>query len=167
MSSTAFSSSVRHRPNFSEVLLQPRPVAQESDRVRCYTARAINRAIDIETDRSITRHAALSDQRIRERIGQLDQEWDIERVLEVNAGALGLTGLLLASQVDRKWLMLSGVVLVFLIQHAFQGWCPPLPALRRLGVRIRGEIDREKVHPFEFARYGGQRRLSLWAKRLI
>jgi hypothetical protein len=77
MSSTALSSSVRHGPDFSEVLLQPRPVAQESDRVRCYTARAINRAIDIETDRSITRHAALSDQRIRERIGQLDQEWDI------------------------------------------------------------------------------------------
>jgi hypothetical protein len=155
MSSTAFSSSVRHGTDFSEVLLQPRPVAQESDRVRCYTARAINRAIDIETDRSITRHAALSDQRIRERIGQLDQEWDIERVLEVNAGALGLAGVLLAHHVDRKWLILPGVVMFFLMQHATQGWCPPLPALRRLGVRTRSEIDREKYTLMSLLDAGG------------
>ena len=155
MSSTALSSSVRHGPDFSEVLLQPRPVAQESDRVRCYTARAINRAIDIETDRSITRHAALSDQRIRERIGQLDQEWDIERVLEVNAGALGLAGVLLAHQVDRKWLILPGVVMFLLIQHATQGWCPPLPALRRLGVRTLSEIDREKYTLMSLLDAGG------------
>lgn len=31
-----------------------------------------------------------------------------------------------------------------LLQHGLQGWCPPLPVLRRLGVRTRGEIDREK-----------------------
>jgi hypothetical protein len=155
MSSTALSSPVRQGPDFSEVLLQPRPVAQESDRVRCYTARAINRAIDMETDRSITRHAALSDQRIRERIGQLDKEWDIERVLEVNAGALGLAGVLLAHQVDRKWLILPGVVMFFLIQHATQGWCPPLPALRRLGVRTRSEIDREKYTLMSLLDAGG------------
>jgi hypothetical protein len=155
MSSTALSSSASPGLNFSEVLLQPRAGSQESDRVRCYTARAINRAIDRETDRSITRHAALSDQRIRERIGQLDQEWDIERVLEVNAGALGLLGVLLAHQVNQKWLILPGVVLVFLIQHATQGWCPPLPALRRLGVRTRSEIDREKYTLISLLDAGG------------
>jgi len=30
------------------------------------------------------------------------------------------------------------------LQHGLQGWCPPLPLLRRLGIRTRGEIDREK-----------------------
>jgi hypothetical protein len=39
---------------------------------------------------------------------------------------------------------LPGVVLSFLLQHALQGWCPPLPILRRMGVRTRGEIDQEK-----------------------
>jgi len=34
--------------------------------------------------------------------------------------------------------------MTFLLQHGMQGWCPPLPILRRLGVRTRGEIDREK-----------------------
>jgi hypothetical protein len=31
-----------------------------------------------------------------------------------------------------------------LFQPGVQDRCPPLPILRRLGVRIRGEIDREK-----------------------
>jgi len=74
----------------------------------------------------------------------LDKEWDIERLLEVNASTLALTGLILGLTVNRKWLLLPGIVLPFLLQHGLQGWCPPLPLLRRLGVRTRGEIDREK-----------------------
>jgi hypothetical protein len=34
-------------------------------------------------------------------------------------------------------------VLSFLLLHSIQGWCPPVPVLRRLGVRTRREIDRE------------------------
>lgn len=79
-----------------------------------------------------------------DRIGELDREWDIERVLEVNASSLALTGLVLGATVDKKWLTLPAVVLPFLLQHALQGWCPPLPLLRRLGLRTQGEIDREK-----------------------
>ena len=33
---------------------------------------------------------------------------------------------------------------LFLLQHALQGWCPPLPLLRRLGVRTQAEIERER-----------------------
>jgi len=79
-----------------------------------------------------------------DRIGEVDREWDIERVLEVNASSLALTGLVLGATVDKKWLTLPAVVLPFLLQHALQGWCPPLPLLRRLGLRTQGEIDREK-----------------------
>ncbi len=32
----------------------------------------------------------------------------------------------------------------FLFQHAVQGWCPPVPVLRRLGFRTTYEIDRER-----------------------
>lgn len=31
----------------------------------------------------------------------------------------------------------------FLFQHAVQGWCPPVPILRRLGVRTEAEIFEE------------------------
>lgn len=114
------------------------------DRVRHATAPYVNREIDHRTNRNIRRYANSSDEVINRRIEELDQEWDIERALEVNASTLALTGLFLGVTVNKKWFMLPGVVLTFLLQHGLQGWCPPLPLLRRMGVRTRGEIDREK-----------------------
>jgi hypothetical protein len=34
--------------------------------------------------------------------------------------------------------------MTFFAQHALQGWCPPLPILRRHGVRAAREIERER-----------------------
>lgn len=115
-----------------------------ADRVRRSTSVERNREIDRKTDRSIQHHAGASPAEVQRRIADLDREWDIERVLEVNASTLALTGLVLGLAVNRKWFALPAVVLPFLLQHGLQGWCPPLPLLRRLGVRTRGEIDREK-----------------------
>ena len=114
------------------------------DRVRHSTAPEVNREIDRRTISNIRRYANSSEEVINRRIAELDQEWDIERALEANASAVALTGLLLGLTVNRKWLALPTVVLSFLLQHSLQGWCPPLPLLRRLGIRTRGEIDREK-----------------------
>jgi hypothetical protein len=50
----------------------------------------------------------------------------------------------LAAAVNKKWLALPAVVLTFLVQHAIQGWCPPIPLFRSLGARTRKEIDLEK-----------------------
>ena len=68
----------------------------------------------------------------------------MERVIEANASVLAVTGLFLGVTVDRKWLLLPGVITVFLFQHAIQGWCPPIPILRRLGVRTSAEINEER-----------------------
>ncbi|MGZ8193178.1 MAG: hypothetical protein ACXWTW_06490 [Methylobacter sp.] len=114
------------------------------DRVRSSTAAHVNEEIDYQTDVNIQRYKSKSKAEILERINMLDQEWDIERVLEVNASTLALTGLALGLTTNRKWFLLPGIVLPFLLQHGLQGWCPPLPLLRRLGIRTRGEIDREK-----------------------
>jgi hypothetical protein len=32
----------------------------------------------------------------------------------------------------------------FMVQHALQGWCPPIALLRRLGVRTAREIEEER-----------------------
>ncbi len=32
----------------------------------------------------------------------------------------------------------------FLLQHALQGWCPPVPFFRERGVRTAAEIGRER-----------------------
>jgi hypothetical protein len=60
------------------------------------------------------------------------------------ASSLSLTGLMLGGTKNRRWFILPTVVLSFFLMHAVQGWCPPLPILRRLGFRTREEIDRER-----------------------
>ena len=65
-------------------------------------------------------------------------------MLEANASSLALTGVVLGVLKNRAFLLISGGVLGFLLMHALQGWCPPVPLLRKLGVRTRSEIDREK-----------------------
>ena len=118
--------------------------SSNADRVRRSTAPEVNREIDHRTNDNIRHYANSSEEVVRRRIEELEREWDIERALEVNASTLALTGLLLGVTVNKKWLIFPGVVLSFLLQHGLQGWCPPLPILRKMGVRTRGEIDREK-----------------------
>lgn len=81
--------------------------------------------------------------RISARIAELEREWDIERVLEANAAGVALLGVTLGATVNRRWFALPAVVAAFLLQHAIQGWCPPLPVFRRLGVRTAAEIHEE------------------------
>lgn len=68
----------------------------------------------------------------------------MERTLEINMATLAISGLALSVFVNKRWAILSGVVLGFFVQHAIQGWCPPLPALRAMKVRTRTEIEEEK-----------------------
>jgi hypothetical protein len=114
------------------------------DRVRAHTAAHLNEQIDVKIQRDIERIAARGEPAIARRIAQLDDEWDVERYLEMNASALALTGTLLGIFVNKKFLAIPCIVLPFLFQHAVQGWCPPIPLLRRRGVRTRKEIDAEK-----------------------
>jgi hypothetical protein len=81
---------------------------------------------------------------IERRLAELDQEWDIERYLETMAPTFTLIGLALGVTKSRAWLILPAVVQTFFLQHALQGWCPPIPLLRRLGIRTMDEINQER-----------------------
>jgi hypothetical protein len=116
----------------------------ESDRVRANTATEINEKIDRQITKSVRFFSGKSEDEINQRIHDLEREWDMERLLETNASALAFAGLVLGVVRNKKWLFLPGIVLPFLLQHAVQGWCPPVPLFRRLGVRTREEIEREK-----------------------
>lgn len=113
-------------------------------RVPSHTAAHINEEIRRNTEQSIARCAAEGPAAINQRLVELDHEWDIERTLEANAATIGLVGLTLGATVDRRWFLLPAAVATFLLQHALQGWCPPLPVFRRLGIRTRSEIDIER-----------------------
>ena len=116
----------------------------QQDRVREHSPDKFNQRIDRATQRRVLRAGGESQSALSRRLEQLDREWDMERVLETNASALALGGLLLGLFVNRKFLVVPCLVLPFLLQHATQGWCPPVPFLRGRGVRTRKEIDNEK-----------------------
>jgi hypothetical protein len=117
---------------------------QEPDRVRRHTSPQSLHQIEKQIEASIRFYATQPEPVLTRRIEELEREWDLERWLETNASTLALTGAVLGLTGNRKWFLLPIGVLGFLFQHAIQGWCPPVPIFRRLGVRTRGEIDREK-----------------------
>ena len=101
------------------------------DRVPLNTSRRANTRIRQRTLENLQPFVGASPRLIDARIEKLQREWDIERTLETNASAAALTGLALGVTVDKRFLLLPALVAGFLFQHAVQGWCPPLPALRR------------------------------------
>jgi hypothetical protein len=119
-------------------------MTQRSDRVRAHSSPAVNERIDRESLARVRRYAQRERGDVARRIRALEREWDIERLLELNAALFSLAGLVLGVTRDRRWFALPGVVASFLALHAIQGWCPPVVVMRHLGRRTRHEIDREK-----------------------
>lgn len=114
-----------------------------SERVPSNTAQYINERIERMLMCNLEYYATHPDE-IEGRLRELDREWDIERTLETQAASLSLAGIILGTTVSKKWFVLPGIVGGFLLQHALQGWCPPVPMLRRLGVRTESEIEKER-----------------------
>ena len=116
---------------------------EQIDRVRRHTKPAVNERIDETIRECVQAYANQPRAVLSRRIAELEREWDIEQTLQANASCVALAGVALATK-DRRWLALPATVLGFLLLHSTQGWCPPLPLFRRLGVRTRSEIERER-----------------------
>ncbi len=113
-------------------------------RVQEHTDERINQAIRHQTEQNIQYYAQDGRSRIDERLRALEHEWDMERMLEANAAGASLMGLALGRFTGRRWLILPALVAGFLLQHAVQGWCPPVEVFRRLGFRTATEIETER-----------------------
>lgn len=113
------------------------------DRVPAHTSEDVNRRIREETAERV-RYYGRDRAAIPRRLEELDREWDIERAIEANAATLAFVGVALGFFVHPYWLALPALVTAFLFQHAVQGWCPPVPVLRRLGFRTSYEIEEER-----------------------
>ena len=81
-----------------------------------------------------------------DKIEKLNHEWDTERFLETNAASVVLLCSIIGYKKRKCGLfLLTGAIGFFLLQHALQGWCPPLPVIRKMGVRTAEEINSEKM----------------------
>lgn len=112
-------------------------------RVRKATAEEINQRIRIQTEASVAYYAAHPEQ-ISERLKQLDEEWDIERAIEVESASMIFTGVLLGSLFSRKWYVIPAVAASMLLVHNVRGPYPLLPVFRRMGIRSQQEIAHER-----------------------
>jgi hypothetical protein len=113
------------------------------NRVPRNTATDVNRSIQQSVENSIRYHQKHKNQ-IPRRLQELDEEWDIERAIEANAAAVSLVGLTFGLLGKSRWFLLPAAASGFLLQHAVEGWCPPIPVLRRLGFRTSFEIEHER-----------------------
>jgi hypothetical protein len=113
------------------------------DRVRSHTDPEVLDELDRALLGRLDSFRDASDAAIGARLRELDDEWDIERFLIVNASTLVSLGVI-AGFVRRRLLVVPLGVGAFLLQHGLQGWCPPLAIFRRRGVRTRREIDLER-----------------------
>lgn len=113
-------------------------------RVQMHTNERVNNKIKEQTFANICMYQDKSEDEIVYRIKELDAEWDIERVLEANAASAVVISTILGFTVNKKWFFATGVVGGFLLQHALQGWCPPVELFRRMRVRTSSEINYEK-----------------------
>jgi hypothetical protein len=118
-------------------------IATTASRVSQHTSVETNQRIHYQTAANVTYYAQHPEQ-IERRLAELDREWDIERTVETSSSTLTLAGLVLGITRSRKWLLLSLGVQSFFLQHAIQGWCPPLPLLRHLGIRTADEVNQER-----------------------
>lgn len=118
-------------------------LTRSATRVQEHTDESVNELIRRQTQANIAYYAAHPEE-IDRRLRELDEEWDIERWLEINSSALSLVGLVLGITRSRAWLLLPLAVQGFFLQHGLKGYCPPLPFFRRGGVRTEAEIHAER-----------------------
>ncbi len=116
-----------------------------SKRVKIHTDRKVNEKITDKMLTNIRKYSKKNETEIAKRIEDLNHESDTERFLEANAAVIMMISTFLGYIRDKKWFLLGGAAGAFLLQHALQGWCPPLPILRRLGIRTPEEIYNEKL----------------------
>ena len=119
-------------------------ISTTAERVTSNTRPDINAWIWQQTEermRDVASHGRFA---IEHRLRELDEEWDVERYLETMAPTFTLVGLTLGVLKDRRFLLLPFIIQSFFLQHALQGWCPPLPLLRQMGVRTAQEIEQER-----------------------
>lgn len=119
-------------------------IPKTTTRVEENTEERINARIARDMHVRVALYRSAPAAEVQRRVEELDREWDIERTLEANAAGVTILALVLGKTVNRRWYALPAVVAGFLMQHAVQGWCPPLPVFRRLGIRTSREINEER-----------------------
>ncbi len=119
-------------------------LSSTSTRVPEHTSSSVNSRLREDAIRRVAKSVARGTGEVERRLKELDSEWDIERALQTHFALVTAAVTALGLLVDRRWFLFSTVSAALMLQHALQGWCPPLPVMRRLGFRSAAEIQQER-----------------------
>lgn len=103
----------------------------------------VSKNLNKKTQKILSEYGDLSS-KVNLRLGELDKEWNLEKILAVNASAAILTGMILGAASDKKWYILPTAVAGFLLQHGIEGWSAPASVFRLFGFRSKQEIEEER-----------------------
>jgi hypothetical protein len=112
-------------------------------RIRRLTVESINTKLQREAEARVAYYATRPEE-IEARLRELDQEWDIERAIEMESATTILTGAVFGITFSRKWFLLSAFASAMLLVHTLHGQYPLLPLFRRMGFRTANEIAQER-----------------------
>jgi hypothetical protein len=97
-----------------------------------------------KTRENVARYAATSPLLIEQRLRELDQEWDVERIAAISVNTALLLSLVLPALFGTIWLLVPAALAIFRIVHALIGWSPLASLLRQMGHRTHCEIAHER-----------------------
>jgi hypothetical protein len=107
------------------------------------TAEEVNAQFQAEAEGRVAYYATHPEE-IEGRLRELDEEWDIERAIEVESAGTVLAGFLMGALFGKKWFLLSVCASGMLLLHNLRGGYPLLPVFRRMGIRTATEIAQER-----------------------
>lgn len=81
---------------------------------------------------------------ISRRLIELDEEWDVNRVLQVVLSGGTLAGFWFSMTKSKLWMLLPLVLAGGALHHGLTGYSPAEDLARRLGFRTRDEIEFER-----------------------
>lgn len=113
-------------------------------RVQMNSKPEMNQRVKRRIEARIKYYATTEPVELNKQINRLEEEWDTERVLETSFASVVIISSLVGYALNKKWIAVAGIAGIFMLQHALQGWCPPLATIRRAGIRTAEEISAEK-----------------------
>jgi hypothetical protein len=79
---------------------------------------------------------------ITKRLQELENEWDIEKTVQMNVSTMAIAGIILGTLFSKRWFLLSGIAAGIMFLNGI-GAKQPSQFLKSVGVRTRQEIDDE------------------------
>ncbi len=115
-----------------------------TERVEQNTSPAQQHQFEQQLRANISQYMNADKPALDKRLAELDREWNVERMIELEAPVMIGLGALLGMTLNRKWFGLSVFAASMVITHNTQGWYPLLRLFQNVGFRSQKLIEEER-----------------------